>query len=134
MSILTAFGLRQFADDLPADRYPGAHNFTVAHVTPFGARLDMEIIKSPKPVSPARDGFLAGGETKYIHFVLNQRTLPLGYSIPECDASRKDGWCELGAFIKAQEAMSKRAKFDHSCFGDYPAEKYGKVTDGVPSA
>lgn len=50
-SILTAFGLRQFADKLPADEYPGEHEFTVSHLTPFGARLDIEIIKAPKPVS-----------------------------------------------------------------------------------
>lgn len=133
VSILTAFGLRQFAEPLPATEYPGPHNFTVAHVTPFGARLDMEIIQTPKPVSPNRDGYLRGGQTKYIHFVLNQRTVPLGVSIPECDVTRKDGWCELEAFIKAQEEMSKKAKFDFACFGDYPAERYGRVTDGVPN-
>lgn len=132
VSILTAFGLTQFAEELPAKKYPGEHNFTIAHVTPFGARLDMEIIKTPKPLSPNRDGYLRGDETKYIHFVLNQRTLPLGKSFPECDAHRKDGWCELDTFIKVQEAMSEKARFDHACFGDYPPVKYGDVTDGAP--
>ncbi|KIE03226.1 3-phytase A precursor, partial [Metarhizium majus ARSEF 297] len=132
VSILTAFGLRQFAEELPAKDYPGDHNFTISHVTPFGARLDMEIIQTPKPLSPNRDGYLRGGKTKYIHFVLNQRTLPLGKSFPECDASRRDGWCELDAFIKVQDGMAARANFDHACFGDYPAVKYGEATDGVP--
>ncbi|KAG6005252.1 hypothetical protein E4U21_000289 [Claviceps maximensis] len=131
-SILTAFGLRQFAEDLPATHYPGHHNFTVSHVTPFGARLDMEIIQTPKPVSPHRDGYLQGGATKYIHFVLNQRTLPLGKSFPECDPERRDGWCELDTFLRIQEGMPARAQFEHACFGDYPAVRYGEVTDGAP--
>ena len=132
VSILTAFGLRDFANTLPADKNPGPHSFTVAHVTPFGARLDMEIIKTPKPLSPNRDGYLRGEETKYIHFVLNQRTLPLGASFPECDANRKDGWCELDTFIKVQDGMAAQARFDYACFGDYPAVSFGDVTDGSP--
>ncbi|EQL02205.1 3-phytase A precursor [Ophiocordyceps sinensis CO18] len=132
VSILTAFGLRQFAEELPATRYAGKHNLTIAHVTPFGARLDIEVIKTPKPLSPNRDGYLRGEETRYIHFILNQRTLPLGQSFPECDASRRDGWCDLDTFLKVQEDMPSRAKFDDACFGDYPAVSYGEVTDGPP--
>ncbi|KAF4463565.1 phytase [Fusarium albosuccineum] len=132
VSILTAFGFRQFAEKLPADEYPGDHEFTVSNVTPFGARLDIEIIKAPKPVSPSRDGYLEGKETKYIHFVLNQRTLPLGKSFPECDVNRKDGWCELETFLKVQDKMADKAQFDYACFGDYPSLPYGEVTDGAP--
>ncbi|WKT54012.1 Histidine phosphatase superfamily, clade-2 [Fusarium oxysporum f. sp. vasinfectum] len=132
ISILTAFGFRQFAEKLPADKYPGDHEFTVSHITPFGARLDIEIIKAHKPISPARDRYLEGNDTKYIHFVLNQRTIPLGKSFPECDVNRKDGWCELDTFLKVQEEMADKAKFDYACFGDYPSLPYGKVTDGAP--
>uniref|UniRef100_A0A0D2YDT9 3-phytase n=1 Tax=Fusarium oxysporum (strain Fo5176) TaxID=660025 RepID=A0A0D2YDT9_FUSOF len=132
ISILTAFGFRQFAEKLPADKYPGDHEFTVSHITPFGARLDIEIIKAHKPISPARDRYLEGNDTKYIHFVLNQRTIPLGKSFPECDVNRKDGWCELDTFLKVQEEMADKAKFDYACFGDYPSLSYGKVTDGAP--
>lgn len=122
ISVLTAFGLTQFRDDPPLSpkAYPGKHNFTVSHLTPFGARLDIEIIKAPKPVRADRggDGYLAeGGETKYIHFVMNQRTVPLGYSFPECDAGRLDGWCELETFLKVQEEMPKLANFDETCYG-----------------
>jgi hypothetical protein len=83
-------------------------------------------------VSPARDRFLEGNDTKYIHFVLNQRTIPLGKSFPECNVNRKDGWCELDTFLKVQEEMADKAKFDYACFGDYPSLPYGKVTDGAP--
>lgn len=133
ISVLTAFGLTQFADPLPATELPGDHSFTVSHVTPFGARLDMEIIKTPKPVSPNRDGYLRGGETRYVHFVLNQRTVPLGKSFPECDVSRRDGWCELETFIKIQDIMADRARYTFACFGDYEKQPYGEVTDGVPN-
>lgn len=132
ISILTAFGFTQFREELPADRYPGDHEFTVAHVTPFGARLDMEVIKTPKPLSANREGYEDGEETKYIHFVLNQRTLPLGKSFPECGADRKDGWCELETFLKVQDKMAELANFDFACFGEYEKLPYGKVTDGRP--
>lgn len=107
----------------------------MSHLTPFGARLDMEIIRTPKPLSANRSGYLdTGGETKYIHFVLNQRTVPLGWSFPECDASRVDGWCELDAFLRVQDTMPGIARYDYACFGDYQVEKlaYGAVADGAP--
>lgn len=124
ISILTAFGLTQFRDNLDSKVYPGKHNFTVSHLTPFGARLDMEVIKAPKPVRADRAGSgyvdeASAGETKYIHFVLNQRTVPLGFSFPECDASRVDGWCELETFLKVQEEMPKLANFDKTCYGPF---------------
>ncbi|PKS06560.1 hypothetical protein jhhlp_007308 [Lomentospora prolificans] len=132
VSVLTAFGLKQFAPFLNPTRHPGPHNFTVSHVTPFGARLDMEIIRTPKPVSSDRSGYLSGGETKYVHFILNQRTLPLGASFSECDASRVDGWCELETFIRVQEKMPEIARYDYACYSDLPKYKYGDVSDGVP--
>ncbi|PQE25245.1 histidine acid phosphatase protein [Rutstroemia sp. NJR-2017a WRK4] len=133
MSILTAFGFTQFAEPLPATRYPGAHNLTVSHLEPFAARLDVEVIKTPKPLNADRT-YGSGGETTYIHFILNQRTLPLGFSFPECGADRLDGWCELETFLKVQSTKTEEAQYDYSCFGDYPAEPYGGVTNGVPSS
>ncbi len=122
-SILTAFGLEQFAGSLDPLSYPGEHNFTVTHLTPFGARLDIEIIQAPAPLAADRSGYHdldTGKVTKYVHFVLNQRTVPLGWSLPECDAARVDGWCELGAFLRAQERMPLLAQFEQACFGDLP--------------
>ncbi|KAI6783807.1 3-phytase A [Emericellopsis cladophorae] len=131
-SVLTAFGLVQFKEDLPADKNPLDHAYKISHITPFGARLDIEVIRTPKPVSPNRDGYLRGGETKYVHFVLNQRTLPLGKSFPECDPGRRDGWCEFDTFVKVQEGMRGKAQYEHACFGKYEATPYGEVTDGAP--
>ncbi|TGO34945.1 hypothetical protein BHYA_0176g00280 [Botrytis hyacinthi] len=133
MSILTAFGFTQFAEALPATHHPGPHNLTVSHMEPFGARLDIEIIKTPKPLAADRT-YLDGKETTYVHFILNQRTLPLGLSFPECGADRLDGWCELDTFLDVQSKSTKDAQYEYACFGDYPAEPYGTVTNGVPNS
>ncbi|KAK4181039.1 putative 3-phytase A precursor [Triangularia setosa] len=134
ISILAAFGLTQFAGTLDPLTYPGQHNFTVSDMTPFGARLDIEIIKTQKPVLADREIDERGGETEYVHFVLNQRTVHLGWSLEECDGTRKDGWCELGAFLKAQERMGKMARYEEACHGDWDMKnwEYGRVWDGVP--
>lgn len=131
--MLAAFGLKQFSHLLPNSTYPGEHNFTVSHMTPFGARLDIEIIRTPKPLRADRSGYLStGGETKYVHFILNQRTVPLGWSIPECDPDRLDGWCEFDTFLRVQEGMSDVARYDHACHGHYEVPPYGEIMDGVP--
>lgn len=133
IGVLTAFGLKQFSQLLPNSTHPGPHNFTVSQMTPFGARLDIEIIRTPRPLAADRSGYLpVGGETRYVHFVLNQRTVPLGWSIPDCDASRLDGWCEFGTFVRAQEKMPAVARYDHACHGDYEVPSYGEVMDGAP--
>lgn len=120
VSVLAAFGLSQFADKLPNSTYPGPHNFTVSHLTPFGARLDIEIIRTPKPLAADRSGYLpTGGETKYVHFVLNQRTVPLGWSFPECDIYRVDGWCEFDTFLQVQDKMPGLADYEQVCHGEY---------------
>lgn len=82
----------------------------------------MELIRAPRPVRADRAGSgyeEIGEETKYVHFVLNQRTVPLGFSFPECDASRLDGWCELETFLKVQEEMPKLANFEETCYGPF---------------
>lgn len=130
MGILTAFGFTQFSAFLPDTAYPGSHNLTVSHLEPFGARLDMEVIKTPKPLGGNRV-YLDGGETTYVHFILNQRTLPLGVSFAAC-GERVDGWCELGAFLQATANATELAEYDYSCNGVYPAVPYGSITNGVP--
>jgi hypothetical protein len=72
-----------------------------------------------------------GKATKYIHFILNQRTIPLHRSFPECE-ERDDGWCELDTFLAVQNKSYELSQYDWSCNGDYPAVPYGNITDGVP--
>ncbi|KAF4304516.1 Histidine phosphatase superfamily clade-2 [Botryosphaeria dothidea] len=137
MSILTAFGLKQFAPFLPPDAYTANRSLIVSHMEPFAARLDIEVIAAPHPVLPSRAGRAVynttAGATKYIHFVLNQRTVPLHASFPECEV-RDDGWCELETFMKVQATKLEEAGYEWACWGDYEPVPYGTITDGVPVA
>ncbi|KAI9714359.1 MAG: hypothetical protein M1820_000320 [Bogoriella megaspora] len=133
MSILTAFGFTQFSPLLPATHMV-AHDLIVSHMEPFGARLDIELIEAPAPVNADRsasDVYLSGPPTTYIHFILNQRTLPLYKSFPAC-GQRDDGWCEVGTFLDVQESSFDLSQYEYACFGDYPAVPYGDITDGAP--
>ena len=101
---------------------------------PFGARLDMEVIKTPSPLSGSRKNgttYETGSETTYIHFILNQRTLPLGVSFPACGL-RDDGWCELNTFLQVQSGMLAESDYDFACNGDYAIGPYGTFTNGAP--
>lgn len=130
MSILTAFGLRQFSGLLNDTVYPGPHPLTISHMEPFGARLDIELIKTPQPLGADRK-YSDGAATTYIHFILNQRTIPLGKSFEEC-GDRLDGWCELSTFLEVQKKAEELANFDFACFGKYDVAPYGEVWDGRP--
>ena len=134
-AVLTAFGLKQFAPLLPADHYEPDQQLIVSHMTPFATRLDIELIKSPQPVSERRlskrSEYAQGGETTYIHFVLNQRTIPLGKSIPVC-GQRADGWCELNAFLAFQANALEQSQYDYACTGDYVPPAWGDVNNGAP--
>ena len=134
--ILTAFGLKQFAPLLPTNGPPPPNRaLIVSHLQPFGARLDIEIIKSPQPVAADRtetsNAYTSGPPTSYVHFIINQRTLPLGASFPEC-GQRTDGWCELQTFISIQSESLKNATYDYACNGDYQPVPFGSLSDGVP--
>ncbi|TIA19408.1 phosphoglycerate mutase-like protein [Aureobasidium pullulans] len=134
MSILTAFGFTQFAQFLPSDRIV-PHELVVSHLEPFAARLDIEIINAPAPVKASRnntDLYEEGKATKYIHFILNQRTIPLHRSFPDCE-ERDDGWCELDTFLAVQSKSFEISQYDWACNGDYEAVPYGEVTNGVPT-
>ena len=132
MSDLTALGLTQFAATLPTNRTV-PHDLVVSHLEPFGARLDVEVIQAPNPLDPADCSALqaSGGPTMYVHFVLNQRTLPLGRSYPQC-GQLENGWCEMGAFLNATANIVRDAQFEYSCFGNYSSVPYGTLTNGVP--
>lgn len=135
MSILTAFGLTQFNQFLPPTAILEGRYLQVSHLEPFAARLDIEIIKASKPVPGHRDYDYEdyGEPTTYVHFLLNQRTLPLGFSYKSC-GMRKDGWCELSAFLDETAGLLEEAQYEYSCFGDYPVSDYGKLNNGVPLA
>ncbi|RMZ77021.1 hypothetical protein DV738_g4590, partial [Chaetothyriales sp. CBS 135597] len=141
LSILTAFGLKQFAQDLPTTGPPKDQQLVVSHVTPFGARVWWEIILAPHPVKPKRPTDrkapaseyynTTGKPTVYVHQLIGQRTVPLHRSYPECEV-RDDGWCEFDTYLDILSGLLSQAQYEYSCFGDYPSPPYGSVTDGVP--
>ncbi|KAI4186041.1 MAG: hypothetical protein L6R41_003742 [Letrouitia leprolyta] len=136
-SILTAFGFKQFASVLPSSGpIPEDQQLIVSHLQPFAARVDIEIISAPRPVSATRnasstDFYDEGPATMYIHFIINQRTVPLGSSFPAC-GDRSDGWCTLETFLQVQNNSLAEAEYDYSCNGDYEEVPYGTLTNGVP--
>ncbi|MCJ1467640.1 hypothetical protein MMC07_006265 [Pseudocyphellaria aurata] len=134
-AVLTAFGLTQFAGFLPTSGPPPNRQLIVSHLQPFAARLDIEIIAAPHPVAANRTGganaYLAGGPTTYVHFIINQRTVPLGVSLPAC-GNRTDGWCEIHKFLESQSKAVEEAEYDYSCNGNYPVTPYGSLSNGVP--
>jgi hypothetical protein len=139
MSALTAFGLRQFAGSLPPTGPPRNQQFHASRVVPFAGRLNIEIIQAPHAVKAQRSrgnsqsAYVSGsGKTRYVHFMLNKRTVPLHASFDAC-VQRDDGWCELNTFLKIQKESLARAQFDHSCNGNWTLGPYGSVTDGVPA-
>ncbi|KAJ8612749.1 hypothetical protein MRB53_037325 [Persea americana] len=137
MSILTAFGLTQFNATLPLDHIPPNRQVIVSHMEPFGSRLDMEVITAPRPVNPTRVTDYANGApnvtTQYIHFILNQRTIPLGYSYAACGL-RADGWCEMETFLNATATPSRFRSTTTLCFANYSSQPWGAITNGAPLA
>ncbi|TAQ89790.1 hypothetical protein B7494_g1902 [Chlorociboria aeruginascens] len=131
MAILTSLGFTQFSSFLPATHYPGPHNLTVSHITPFATRLDIEVIEAPWPIDEQRNYIKPGDETFYVHFLLNQRTLPLGANFPAC-GRRLDGWCELDTFLEVQKKEMAKVDWDYACEGDWDPVPYGGVNDGLP--
>ena len=136
-SMLTALGLTQFGEFLPTSAPPADRQLVVSHIVPFAGRFNIEVIKAPRPVlarrseDPQASAYESGGgETTYVHLLMNQRTIPLGRSITEC-GERDDGWCELQTFINAQKENIAKAKYEESCFGNYSIPAYGDITTGA---
>jgi hypothetical protein len=140
VSVLTAFGLTQFADDLPLTGPTRKQQFHTSRIVPFAGRLNIEIISAPHKVSIKRsskatkngDCVARTAPTKYIHFIQNQRTVPLHSSFDECEY-REDGWCELSTFLKVQKQSLENAQYQYACFGNWTMKSWGLVQNGVPA-
>lgn len=138
-SVVTAFDLTQFNQSLTASGPPSNQQMIVSHIPPFGARLIIEVVTTPQPVNAARPAtnnqtmanyYEAGNTTSYVHFTLNQRTIPLKASYTQC-GDRDDGWCELGTFMQILEGLLATADFEYACFANYSTPAFGGITNGV---
>lgn len=143
VTVLTAFGFKQFAEFLPPTGPPKNRQYVTSKLVPFGGHFDIEILKAPHQVqprrtethgSPSKNPYVRStGETYYVHFVQNQRTLPLHASFSECEY-HDDGWCELKMFLAVQSKSLEEAEFEYSCTGNWTVGPYGSVTNGVPAS
>lgn len=111
-AILTALEFTQFERDLPTTGPPalneGEYRWSTSRCTPFAARLVTEIISCD-------DG------QEYIHFLLNQRTLPI--ALDSCKGkgfADNDGWCRLPDWLRGMDGRAERAAFEENC---YPKSK-----------
>ena len=141
-SVVTALGLTQFATYLPSTGPPLNHTPLVSSLVPFAGRIDIEIITAPQPIAEDRPFdcsssnstgcYTLGDTTKYVHILINQRTVPLGRQNNSGCGDRVDGFCELHTFIAWQQSNLAIAQFEYACNGDYAVVPYGEVTNGVP--
>jgi len=133
MSILTALGMKQFSQYLPPNYILYNRSLIVSHLEPFGARLDIEVIQAPAPVAAQRPArYLPGNATTYVHFVLNQRTIPLGVNYPGYCEERDDGWCVMSDFLSATAGAYNASQYATACFGNYTGS-YGTFMNGNPT-
>lgn len=141
VNILTALGINifktefQIKDNGATIELNNTKDWQTSHIVPFAAHLVFEVIECDKEVPADRwagnnTESVGNGKTKYIHALLNDRTLPLDQqSIPVCEP-RADGWCEFDTFVEYLDTLYKEAEFEESCHGNYTV---GEVTNGVPS-
>ncbi|GMM37382.1 hypothetical protein DASC09_047070 [Saccharomycopsis crataegensis] len=136
VNILTALDLDIFKVNYQVDKKQGTiqsdnDNWRVSDIVPFAGHLVFEVIECDEPVPSDRSAESQQGQTiKYVHALLNDRTLPLDQrSISSC-AERADGWCEFNTFVSYLESLHDEAMFDYSCYGSYSSDP---VTNGVPS-
>lgn len=140
VTILTAFGFKQFSEFLPPTGPPANRQYVTSKIAPFAGRTAIEIIKAPHKVQAVRtygaltsDIYVPNTEpTYYVHFLQNERTLPLHASFSQCEF-RDDGWCELNTFLDVQKGSLAAAEFEYSCNGNWTLGLYGSITDGVPA-
>ncbi|KAK9458186.1 histidine phosphatase superfamily [Dipodascopsis uninucleata] len=101
ISVLTALGIP--FENLPSNSMLHPRLFVASRLTPFGARLYIELIDCPE-----------FSETQ-VRLKLNNRVLPLT-GVGSCPTS-PDGFCPLNTFIDALKIATAAVDYDNVCFG-----------------
>lgn len=102
MSVLTALDFDFLKKKLPFDSMPVPRQFIVSRLTPFGARLYIEVLEC--------------GDATQVRIKLNNRIVPLGH-LSGCPASN-DGLCPFEGFMKSLDKRLKAIDFDTICYGE----------------
>jgi len=140
VSVLTALGLDYFKagpNGLPPTENDPHRTFRLNEMTPFGAQLFSEIWTCPHdvsfdhldPVLYVNPDLSSTKDTKdYIRFVLNNAPVPL-HGNPGCGKGR-NGFCEVGDFLRGIPKLKEKAMYQYACFGKYTTGK--QVGNGHP--
>ncbi|CCG83757.1 protein of unknown function [Taphrina deformans PYCC 5710] len=117
-SVVAALDFTQFNRVMPRDGpIEGEDYYSTSKIHPFAARLAVEVIDC--------DG------TDYVHFTLNQRTVPVNATKYGAGYRSGDGWAKLSDWLHGMSDRNELASWDRACFGEYPTD--GKqFSDGRP--
>lgn len=129
--IYAALGFQQFVSNFTLNA-TGPEAFDISRVVPFGSQTYIEIIECDEEVPADRSALAVNGTstTKYVHFILNDHSLPLHANIPEYCPERADGWCELTNFTTYLDTLWDADEFEYSCLGN--SNDNSTSTDGTP--
>ena len=75
--------------------------------------------------------YTSGSPATYVRLLFNQWTVLLGKCYATCGTGC-DGWCEMITFMSWLGGLLPTARYEYSCFANYPVEGYGNITNGVP--
>lgn len=132
VSVLTAMSMDYFNAPPSFSQFPPDPNrvFNLAHLTPFGGHLTVEVIgcadADPTPIAselpkrvqytPGQYGYQPGNApNKFIRMSLNGGLLPLNtLRSGDCANGRPDGMCALTSFLKSQETSYSRSQYDYA--------------------
>lgn len=124
VSVLTALGLDFLKHDLPTNKILAPRQFVLSRLTPFGARIFVELLHCGGDEGHAEVDGKSGNEagklekrqdTTYVRLKLNNRILPLS-SLKKCGAN-KEGLCPLDDFISSLKHALSQVDFDRNCYG-----------------
>lgn len=105
VSVLTALGLDALKEDLPSDKLLSPRQFDISRLTPFGARLYVEIISCE-----------GDDDELTVRLKLNNRILPLA-GLKYCPSSNRDGLCPYDKFAASIKYALEQVDFDQTCYG-----------------
>lgn len=103
VSVLTALGLDFMNEHLSSTKILAPRQFIISRITPFGARLYVEVIDCEED------------EELSVRLKLNNRVLPLS-GLKYC-AANKSGLCPYDKFIASIKYALDVVDFDETCYG-----------------
>lgn len=144
VSVLTALGLDFLKEDLPSTKILAPRQFVLSRLTPFGARIYVEVLScgeeeeedlleklentanevADKPSRTRSDASESNKQkhrseavkrSTFVRIKVNNRVLPLN-SLKNCPVDKK-GLCPLGDFTESLKHSLSEIDFDRNCYG-----------------